>query len=441
LAFEYGQTTWGNGELSSRVDMVGAKEAVQAEGVHKHIIYIENAKENSRLDSIYRLNASKHEDTANATNKTPKKYGDIAPNSYMFSLNRIDSIWHQAEVHSMGDISSTSTAIYGPAGASTDLDVSAQEGTIEERVESYWDYRMGLPIHGHPIVQTFTNGSMGIRSHLKDDTVLQYGMSDADILEKSLESVELYGETARQELAMSKTELSANGVVIDIKTEYPDGNFSEEKMNSLLLNKSLEENPKFLDESVALLSIAANDSIAGPSNEDGSNDMDVSGGNREDSNEREKLGILSNEALPERLNSCSINSTNESNNCSSNLSNAPDGSWDDSDEPLEPENLGPQTPPLENTASPIEEIHQDDETFVRLNLWPAVEKKLNLTLNKTRESYRLGGIQQRLGTAFVGRKVRQDSYFSEEKVPLNNIARKEANMTRSAVLTDIGRLL
>ena len=57
LAFEYGQTTWGNGELSSRVDMVGAKEAVQAEGVHKHIIYIENAKENSRLDSIYRLNA------------------------------------------------------------------------------------------------------------------------------------------------------------------------------------------------------------------------------------------------------------------------------------------------------------------------------------------------------------------------------------------------
>lgn len=438
LAFEYGQTTWGNGELSSRVDIVGAKEAVQAEGEHEHIIYIENAKENSRLDSIYRLNALNDEDTVNATNKTLKKYGDIAPNTYMFSLNRIDSIWHQAEVHSIGNISSTSTAIYGPAGASTDLDVSAQEGSIEERVESYWDYRMGLPIHGHPIVQTFTNGSMGIRSHLKDDTVLQYGMSDADILRDALESVDLYGEIARQELNVNRTEFSVQGE--DESYTLNDYTSVSDLTRNMSKIKAKEESmPKILRESLAQLGITdvkgtAEESGDGPiqdSEKVSNNEVVVSEEDVinvwEGSEPEDLLGI---KAALDPLNSTAMGN-NDSINSSNNILNDFNG-------PAEAEEVPGDGGILDNDTEVV--ISTDDV----INVWEANDTLAAILfppVSKERATFKLGDDLQRLGTAHVGRKVRRDHYFSETQVPLSNATLSHANTTRAIALTDSARMM
>lgn len=358
-------------------------------------------------------------------------------------MNRIDSIWHQAEVHSIGNISSTSTAIYGPSGASTDLDVSAQEGSIEERVESYWDYRNGLPIHGHPIVQTFTNGSMGIRSHLNDDTRLQGDMSDADLLRESLESVDLIGEIARRELPINKTIISVEGREIP----YVDyGPLGRERMENLLSNTSPEREttPEFLQVSMGQLGLTDAGSIGKSSSSGtgkGASLIDEFFDLPESEQEKLKTKQSSIEALPATGSICFVNSSNASNSASISPLDENDPNWIDPDETIEPEDeIGVDPSVFASTNMPGgDTIMEDEDTvFVINTMWPKLEELY--PLNKTRNAFRLGGPQQRLGGAFVGRKVRTDDYFTEWKLPLNKDASKRANATRSIVLTDPGRL-
>jgi hypothetical protein len=441
LAMEYDQATWGNGEVSSQVNTVGAKEVIQATGDQQHVLYIKSGKENSRLESIYRLkvnstNASDDEGNASETDKKLKKHGYYLPNTYMIALNRKEAISHSAEIHSIGDISSTSNVKYSPVGASTAFDVSAQRGTIEESVVSFLDKRYGLPTHGLDMVQTFTNGSMGIQSHLVDDAKLEEDISDADKLRESLESVNLYGEIARRELYINKTVLMVEGREIP----YVDyGPLPREKMESLLSNTSPEREttPKVLLDSMARLGITDATSIS-ESSSTGPSDGESLIEKYERLSESEKENVKISPS-GEGESTCSINSTIASNNVSTGSSNKTDDNWNDSNKTIEfEEKIGANASTFMSGKGADQILETEDTIFVLNTLWPTLEKMY--PLNETRNTFKLGGPQQRLGIAFVGRKVRADDYFSEEKLPLNKGTLRQANTTQSTVLTDAGRL-
>lgn len=430
LAVQYDQVTWGNGELSSQVNTGIAKEAVQATGDQKHIIYIADGKDKSRMDSIYRLNV--YEDATNGTNKEIKKHGYYLPNTYKISLIRQGAIGHFAEIHSKGDISSTNTMEYSPNGASTSFNISAQRGTIEEEVVSFLDYRYGLPIHGLPMVQTFTNGSMGIQSHLVDDARLEVDIPDRERLLSSLESVDLYGEIARQEIPINKNATSIDGNTL----VYPDYSGLSNGTKRLLRNLSsseIEKTPDVLRESVDTLGITDAIDISESSIAD-VNDKDNQGRSEKELNTMSIGDTQHNESV------CSTNSTIAGDNETNETTKA-DGDWFNDNE--SPTGVDPGIDVQLFKADSNEPVAFEDEELGLITydvLRKDINKKYGLVAEEERNRFKLGGPQQRLGIAHVGRKVRKDWYFSNETLPLNNTTLTQAITTQSTVQADGGRL-
>lgn len=431
LAMQYDQVISGYGELSSQVNTGVAKEAVQATGEQKHILYIENGKENSRLDSIYRLNASHSEGNESGKNKKIKKHGYFTPNTYMISLNREEAIGHYAEIHSIGDISSTSTVKYSPIGASTDFNISAQRGTIEEKVVSFLDKRYLLPTHGRDLVRTSINGSMGIKSHLVDDARLEVDIQDRERLLSSLESVDLYGEIARQEIPINKNATSIGGNTL----VYPDyyGLSSSSKKLLRNLSSEKEKTPEVLRESMDALGITDTIDIS---------ESSIREVNGEDNLERNKkeLNTMSIGDPQHNESFCSTNSTIKCDNETNKTTKANDD-WFNDEESSTGADPGISLQLFKgDSKEPV--TYEDEELgFITYDiLRKDINKKYGLVAEQERSRFRLGGPQQRLGIAHVGRNVRKDWYFSNETLPLNNTTRTQAITTQSTVRADGGRL-
>ena len=384
-AMQYETAVSGKGELDTNVNIIGASGAIKSSGDQKYVLFIESGKSNSRMDSVYRLK------------ETPKKDNDFFMNSYMISLSRPGGFQHFAEIRSNGAINSTNTLKYGLSGESSDLNLSSQDGTIKESLISFERNK-----HGKSVIDTYTNGSMGIESHFLDDTKREMlPPNDAEDLLNKLKSVNLYSEVAIRDVPI-KTTRTTYGTQEESISIVDDSGFSETKDN---LSK-VETKPKFIIDSVDRLSIT---NAEGISNAERMN----SGADEGNKAQNEPINSINNETEVEQERSTDTN-------VEANGTDLPN--FKDNKDSL--------------NASVVMET-EDDVYVLPPNIYvPELEEKYGIINPDTEpERFRIGSVVQRLVNAHVGKTVRKgDNYFSDKKVLISNSTKGQANLTRSLVL-------
>jgi hypothetical protein len=429
---QFSQKTSGTGDISTRANTAGTYEAIQATGGQKHVLYIEDSKDNSRLDSIYRLEV----DASDATDKDaannaidPKLKRNIyfPTNYYIISSKRPGGIQHSAEIRSKGDISSTNTIQHGLVSASSDFNMSAKNGTIKEDVVTFENSG-----HGQSMVQTMANGSMGIESHLLDDTKLEATQSEGERLLNSLESVNLKGEVARQESPTIKRSISIGGITVE--DVIYESNATKNLMGSI--SKQKAKVPEFVSDSVNELGITDAEGIS---------KITVSSpADKAAENERgEKLSTKSSDDLPQvadstcPFNTLAANSSLGSNGGPNKAPNETDANLINDAGDLEGKDQGVNPSDLNATSQPTVTMTDTDTYSADFSFYEQYDKEH--VVETEIDTYRLGGPRQRLGIMHVGKKVRNDlpPYFSDSRVNISSSARCLANMTRSNALNNL----
>lgn len=250
-AEEFSQIISGNASLYTKVDTRGAHSAIDANGHQDYILYIENNKNQTRLDSIYNVrdfpvsNKTSSDNDTIAKNKSTimRNNQDIPTNYYMISMDRPGGMYHLAEIRSNGSIISDNIIKSSDREASIEFNASTQGGTIEERVESIDGKK-----HRHYMIETQTNGSIDFySSRLVDDTDLgKPDIPETEQLSNKLESAKLYGEIGRIEEQVAGQETIYRSPYGDIPLSN-DSNFNSAK--KILLKE--EERPRFVRDSIA----------------------------------------------------------------------------------------------------------------------------------------------------------------------------------------------
>lgn len=456
----YSTVVDGNGELLTNSNIVGAHEELAATGEHKYIKYIDDNEKKSRFDSIYRLNDSTvpaREETQNNSKKSKKKI-DFKVNYYMISLNQPGRVQHSAEIRSNGSLCSTSIIKYGPAAASTVYILSTEGGTIDEKVIS-----SALKGHSNTISETYTNGSMHIASNLSDDSLVAPSLSDEESMLNKLESVNMYGTVARIEKYFPKTEVTLTNDEQSVKVK-DDGGIKQILENKTHNLPKVDPEFEFLNESADQLGIyskvyeSGNDVYILPP--DRSEELEKRSNQTAEQipqsplkNETESKKVTqsnvdnnstnaANDSIPKADEKLHITSSEASKNDSSlcNATNTDPAIADDEAQSESSKDKGVDRSFFQNGNYSKELVYEDDVYLLPPDRSEEFETEYNLSFDEDRNFYRIGGIQQRLGKAHLGRKVRGDFYFSEKKIPISKDSSNLANMTKSVVLTDAGRI-